>query len=485
MRSAGVHHQYMTDDRPSQPEDIPPGPGPTGASSAEPPPPLTAFAWRNGLVRPAQGRLLAGVCGALARSTNTDPILWRVIIAVLTIFGGFGVLLYLLGWLLLPADGDTASPVEAVLGRGQSATSTTLTIIAALVALISVGAFVSEPFRPGIIGAVLLGAAALLLLRDQRGRGRPVPAPPMPSMGTAPAAAAPVAGAPMTGAAEPASDDLGAPSFPAPSYPGPSSVLPPSPFPPRPPVAPPLYGPQPPYGPQAPFAPRGPFAPGGLPPQPPQPPQFTPRPQQPKPPKSRLGRLTFSLLLIVVGALIGIDLGYRPVPTAVYVAGALGVVALGLIIGAWFGRARGLIALGIVLSLVLTTVAGFGRLDRGWRGGTVTWAPTSLTQLQSSYGQDAGDVRLDLTNLDFSTESNPVNLETRVDVGSIKILLPPNVDVIVDANVDVGSADVLGQKWDGLGLDSRTVEDHGADGVGGGTLHIEAQVDLGDLEVTR
>src|SRR5258705_1677582 len=165
----------MTDDRPPQPGDS--APGPTGAPTAEPPP-MTAFAWRNGLVRPKQGRLLSGVCGALARATNTDPILWRVVIAVLTIFGGFGVLLYLLGWLLLPADGDTASPVEALLGRGYSATSKALTIIAGVVALISVGAFVSEPFRPGIFGAILLGAAALLLLRDQRGRSRPAPPPP-------------------------------------------------------------------------------------------------------------------------------------------------------------------------------------------------------------------------------------------------------------------------------------------------------------------
>ena len=81
----------MTDDRPPQPEDIPPRPGTTGPTAASEPPPLTAFAWRNGLVRPTQGRLLAGVCGALARATNTDPILWRVIISVLTIFGGFGV----------------------------------------------------------------------------------------------------------------------------------------------------------------------------------------------------------------------------------------------------------------------------------------------------------------------------------------------------------------------------------------------------------
>jgi phage shock protein PspC (stress-responsive transcriptional regulator) len=439
------------DDRPPQPEDLPPGPGTSGPTAASQPPPLTAFAWRHGLVRPTQGRLLAGVCGALARATNTDPILWRVIISVLTIFGGFGVLAYLLGWLLLPADGDTASPVEALLGRGQSATSTVLTMIAGVIALLSVGAFVSEPLRPGIIVAGLLTAAVLLLMRDQRGRSRPVPAP----------TATRWAGG------------------------GPSSVplVPPTP---GDPAAAGAGGPQSALPPQPPFAPHGPFAPGGPPPRPPLWPPFTPPqpPPAPKPPRSRLGRLVFSLLLLVVGTLTAIDLGYRQIPAHGYLVAALATVAIGLIIGAWYGRARGLIGLGIVLSLALPTVAGASRIHNGWHGGSVSWAPTSASQLQSSYGQDVGDLRLDLTKVDFPS-TGPINLDVRVDVGSAVIVLPPNVDVIVDASLDVGDAKVLGQNWNGLGLDPKTVEDTGADGPGGGKLHLSAKVNLGSLEVTR
>ena len=95
-----------------------PAAGPSGQhpGSDEGPPPLTAFAWRNGLVRPVNGRLISGVSGALGRATNTDPVLWRVVLAVLTLFGGLGVLIYVLGWILLPAEGDTAAPIEALLG---------------------------------------------------------------------------------------------------------------------------------------------------------------------------------------------------------------------------------------------------------------------------------------------------------------------------------------------------------------------------------
>jgi hypothetical protein len=41
-------------------------------------------------------------------------VLWRVVLAVLVIFGGIGALIYLIAWLLLLADGDTASPIEAL-----------------------------------------------------------------------------------------------------------------------------------------------------------------------------------------------------------------------------------------------------------------------------------------------------------------------------------------------------------------------------------
>jgi phage shock protein PspC (stress-responsive transcriptional regulator) len=48
------------------------------------------FMARYGLVRPVTGRNFAGVCAAVGRATNTDPILWRVLFAVLTLFGGSG-----------------------------------------------------------------------------------------------------------------------------------------------------------------------------------------------------------------------------------------------------------------------------------------------------------------------------------------------------------------------------------------------------------
>ena len=50
-------------------------------------------------------------------------MLWRVLLAVLGFFGGVGMLVYLIGWLIIPGEGDTASPIESLLGRGRSGMS--------------------------------------------------------------------------------------------------------------------------------------------------------------------------------------------------------------------------------------------------------------------------------------------------------------------------------------------------------------------------
>ncbi len=60
---------------------------------------------RSGLVRP-QERWIGGVAGALAQRLGLDPILVRCLWAVLAAFSGIGLILYGLGWALLPEEGD-------------------------------------------------------------------------------------------------------------------------------------------------------------------------------------------------------------------------------------------------------------------------------------------------------------------------------------------------------------------------------------------
>jgi len=56
------------------------------------------------LYRSEKNKLLAGVCGGLAEYFNQDPTIVRVIFVLLTLFGGPGIILYLVLWLILPME---------------------------------------------------------------------------------------------------------------------------------------------------------------------------------------------------------------------------------------------------------------------------------------------------------------------------------------------------------------------------------------------
>ncbi len=170
-------------------------------------------------------------------------------------------------------------------------------------------------------------------------------------------------------------------------------------------------------------------------------------------------------------------------PVSAYFAVPLAVVAAGLVVGAWYGRARGLIAVGVVLSVLLAiTVALEGR-DRPSTHQQVTWQPPGIEQLEPTYRIDVGNAVLDLSRLDFTGQS--ASVDVHVSAGNLNIILPSTVDVEVLSTVEIGNATVLGQRWNGIGQPQHTVTDNGVDGPGGGQLTINATVDVGNLEVRR
>lgn len=56
------------------------------------------------LSRSATDRMVAGVCGGLARYSGIDAVLWRVGFVALTLLGGSGLLFYVLLWVLMPSQ---------------------------------------------------------------------------------------------------------------------------------------------------------------------------------------------------------------------------------------------------------------------------------------------------------------------------------------------------------------------------------------------
>lgn len=82
---------------------------------------------RNGskvLMRPRDGRMLAGVCAGVADYFGLDVTLVRVIWAVLAVItGGAGILAYLVAWIMIPNEGQKSSVAENMVGKKQESYS--------------------------------------------------------------------------------------------------------------------------------------------------------------------------------------------------------------------------------------------------------------------------------------------------------------------------------------------------------------------------
>jgi phage shock protein PspC (stress-responsive transcriptional regulator) len=72
-----------------------------GAPAADAAPAVAAV---NALRRSRSDRWIGGVCGGLARPTGIESWIWRLLFAVFFLFGGVGLLLYVLMWIFVPSE---------------------------------------------------------------------------------------------------------------------------------------------------------------------------------------------------------------------------------------------------------------------------------------------------------------------------------------------------------------------------------------------
>ncbi|GAA0226714.1 PspC domain-containing protein [Cryptosporangium japonicum] len=564
-------------DAPAPPAPPPPPPPPSGEepSGATPPgpmpphggapphggmPPFGGGAWSTGggsgwnwnrgrtLTRTRQGKLVAGVCAGLGRTTGVDPILFRVILTVLVFFGGVGALLYLVAWIALPVDDEPASPLESLLGRGRSGTSPAATVgLIVLAALLLIGSLSNGFASTALLAACLIGG--MMLLRRAGGHGGfpaapagptgPVPdgtlgfTPPAggpwvpasapnpgtPNPGTAAPGATPTASdAPVTDAfhapghqpsapaastptTEAAPATAGVPGPAAPPYGAPSPGVPyaGAPSTGAPYAAAPSTGAPPQFGPYhtghhgapgqpytQPFAPYGPYAPvsgpGVVPPPPPYPPVGYPGKRKKE--RSVLGRLTFSIACLAIVVLLIVNASGVHIPFTGFVALALGIVAVGLFVGVWIGRARWLIPIGLVLAVAL----GIGSIAENVDGGpdhqrsNVDFVPTTLADVRPSYSLGGGDFDLDLRNVDFTGVTRTIEVNT--GFGDTTVQLPDDVDVTVQYDLGAGDARIFENRQSGMGV-TNSVTDYGENGADTSDLTLVVHHGAGDLEVTR
>ncbi|WP_153532782.1 PspC domain-containing protein [Actinomadura macrotermitis] len=70
--------------------------------------------------RTRDGRMIAGVCAGTGRYFDIDPNIVRLALAVFSLFGGSGLALYAIAWLLLPEEGAETSVGEEMFKKASA-----------------------------------------------------------------------------------------------------------------------------------------------------------------------------------------------------------------------------------------------------------------------------------------------------------------------------------------------------------------------------
>lgn len=374
------------------------------------------------LRRSVGDRKVAGVAGGLARHLDIDPLILRVAFVVLVFFGGAGLILYGACWILVPEDGAARAPFNL----DERSRSVALVIVGVVAALALIGDSWGAFWFPWPLAVVALVALWLLTRNNP-----PRPVPPVP---WAPDPSAPPATPGFTEAPyAPASSAQTQPTYyaPPPSYVPPARYVPPPPRPPNP-------------------RKRGPI----------------------------LFWLTLALITLAEGVLGMADLAGASVADSAYPALAVGICGLMLVVGAFYGRAGGIIALGLVSTVGLTATTAADR----WDGDRVTETPTSSAFVDDRYWLGLGEQLIDLREVSDLQNLDGRTLEVEGGIGHIEIILPDGLTAVVHADVDgPGNIEVFG--FERGGIDTTVNSSDGAETDP--RITIDTQLGVGQIEVHR
>ena len=422
-----------TTPQPEQPADGAPTAGDPGGptsttTTATPPPP---FAPRPPLRRSRSDRKIAGVAGGLGRHFDVDPLIIRVVLVALALFGGSGLLLYGLGWLLIPDEGQDRSEAERLLHSRGSGSSVPPLVIAVIGAIAVIGLLSYGPGRGALAVLVVVAVVMALSTRNRREAGREV-------------------------------------------GPGWTPSPPPSPEPP---------GWQAPYAAARAYGPEQ--APGVVPPTgstwgttATMPAWAPPAPPTPRPPRSRLGRITLSAAALVAGlVLAGQVIADNDVHAVPVLASALAVLAAGLLVGTIWGRARWLVLPATLVALVLVAVANLPHIPPGGVGQR-TYEPRSVSEIASPYQLGIGEMRLDLRDVQ-PVPGERVTLSVKLGIGHVRVYVDPADGLDLTATVTNGEVVVDGVSQHGRDVDVTRTDSP----VTGGTVVLQIEAGIGQVEV--
>jgi phage shock protein PspC (stress-responsive transcriptional regulator) len=171
-----------------------------------------------------------------------------------------------------------------------------------------------------------------------------------------------------------------------------------------------------------------------------------PRPRHPRKRGPILFFFTLALIALAEGILGVVDLAGVAVTDGAYPALALGVTAVMLVIGSFWGRAGGLIALGLVAALATAGATIGNNIDDEDR----LYAPTTAGGVQDSYEFGAGRFTLDLSDVSDVEELDGRDISIEGVGGRVEVVVPDGMDVGVLAQVVGGDIRVFDQRTDGF-----------------------------------
>lgn len=169
-------------------------------------------------------------------------------------------------------------------------------------------------------------------------------------------------------------------------------------------------------------------------------------PAEPKTPWSPLLTIvTLSTAVIAVGCLALYANAHDAIYWTTYVLAVLGVIAIGLLIGSFWGNGGPLIVIGVLVAAVLAA----STLLPSSRNGEYRYEPTASAEVSTTYRLGVGRVDLDLTLIDDPGALLGRTVTVHTGVGQTRIIVPRDLDVAVDAYVRVGGIQIFDRENNG------------------------------------
>lgn len=181
-------------------------------------------------------------------------------------------------------------------------------------------------------------------------------------------------------------------------------------------------------------------------------------------------------VLVLSAAAIGAGFWAAGLGGGAAVAGLLVASGVGIMVSAFAGGARWLIAPAIALALG-AGVATAADVDLRGDYGDRYEVPRSADELPAGYDVGMGSLKVDLRDLRFPEGERRLTVE--VGVGEAVIAVPADLCVVIDGRVGVGELRGLGREQHGIDLTRRDTATPEAT-----RLVVDAEVGLGSLRIT-